>query len=244
MKKILNLAMALLMSGILAAGFVSCSSPSGSSSSGDSDNGGNTSSGSNTESNKHDSSSKVVIAKYSTETGYGTDYIIGYEDGTYDEIWGGEVWSYGTYTINYGDMLNGSVTTKVSWAREGQLTKAGEEETFTIIEGVFKTTSGHKFTIEGGKVSERKKLITFKAKINGFSDYVLIYDDGTWAETYAGMYVFSKGTYTITDGTIENGTVKLNVTWADSSISVKPGTYTVEIKNASFDFNGYTYKKK
>lgn len=235
MKKIFNSAAVLILAVFLTAGFVSCSSPSGSSSSGDSGNEGSTT---------HDWSSKSVIAKYSTETGYGTDYIIGYEDGTYDEIWGGELWSYGTYTINYGDMLNGSVTTKVSWAREGLMIKAGEEETFTIIEGVFTTSSGYKFTIKGGKVSERKKLITFKAKINGFSDYVLIYDDGTWAETYAGMYVFSKGTYTITDGTIENGTVKLNVTWADPSISVKPGTYTVEIKNASFDFNGYTYTKK
>ena len=235
MKKIFNSAAVLILAVFLTAGFVSCSSPGGSSSSGDSGNEGSTT---------HDWSSKNVIAKYSTETGYGTDYIIGYEDGTYDEIWGGEVWSYGTYTINYGDMLNGSVTTKVSWAHEGQLIKAGEEETFTIIEGVFTTSSGHKFTIEGGKVNERKKLITFKAKIKGLSDYVLIYDDGTWAETYAGMYVFSKGTYTITDGTIENGTVKLNVTWADPSISVNPGTYTVEIKNASFDFNGYTYTKK
>ena len=244
MKKVLNLAMALLISGILAAGFVSCSSPSGSSSSGDSDNGGNTTPGSNTENNKHDSSSKVVIAKYSTETGYGTDYIIGYEDGTYDEKWNGEVWSYGTYEILYGDMLNGSVTTTVTWAHANLDFTAGHKSTLTIVDGSFTTGNGYQYVLKGGKLSEKEKLITYKASINGGTDYVIIYNDKTWVEIYSNLYVYSKGTYEIANGTIENGTIKMNVTWASPSITVKPGSYTVEIKNASFNFNGHTYTKK
>ena len=62
MKKIFNFARVLIIAGILLAVFMSCSSPNGGDSSGDS-----------ASPVKTDPSSKAVIAKYKTETGYKTD---------------------------------------------------------------------------------------------------------------------------------------------------------------------------
>ena len=62
------------------------------------------------------SKKKVVLAIYEGSKNYGTDSVIVYEDGTWEEVFSnGIMYSKGTYKIEDGDENNGHTTLTVAW---------------------------------------------------------------------------------------------------------------------------------
>ena len=110
----------LFFAGMLAAGFVSCSSPS------------NSSSGPASEPN--------VVAKYkgylSAYSG-AEDIITIYDDCTWKEECGGTVYTKGTYEIiGNGNERNGIVKLKVTESKLSEI-PVGASDTVTIVNGSF-----------------------------------------------------------------------------------------------------------
>lgn len=106
----------LFVAGMLAAGFVSCSSPSNS------------------------SSEPNVVAKYKgylSAYGGAEDIITIYDDCTWKEECGGTVYTKGTYEIiGNGNERNGVVKLKVTESKLPEI-PVGASDTVTIVNGSF-----------------------------------------------------------------------------------------------------------
>ncbi len=115
MKKLLNLFALLFVTGMLAAGFVSCSSSANSSSGPD------------------------VVAKYKGYLkAYGAEDVITiYDDCTWKEECGGTIYTKGTYEIvGDGNERNGVVKLKVTESKLPEI-PVGASDTVTIVNGSF-----------------------------------------------------------------------------------------------------------
>ena len=98
--------------------------------------------------------------------------------------------------------------------------------------------SGGSSTGSGGG-SGPKEIAAFKSH----EDIVTVYDDNTWISTMiADSKSYSRGTYVVQSGDLNNGDITLTVTWSISNY-VSTGDYGVRIKDGEFYFCFSKYKR-
>ena len=81
------------------------------------------------------------------------------------------------------------------------------------------------------------------AAYKSHEDIVTVYDDNTWISTMiADNKSYSRGTYVVQSGDLNNGDITLTVTWSISNY-VSTGDYGVRIRDGEFYFCFSKYKR-
>lgn len=90
-----------------------------------------------------------------------------------------------------------------------------------------------------GSGSGPKEIAAYKSH----EDIVTVYDDNTWISTMiADSKSYSRGTYVVQSGDLNNGDITLTVTWSISNY-VSTGDYGVRIRDGEFYFCFSKYKR-
>lgn len=90
-----------------------------------------------------------------------------------------------------------------------------------------------------GGGSGPKEIAAYKSH----EDIVTVYDDNTWISTMiADSKSYSRGTYVVQSGDLNNGDITLTVTWSISNY-VSTGDYGVRIRDGEFYFCFSKYKR-
>ena len=81
------------------------------------------------------------------------------------------------------------------------------------------------------------------AAYKSHEDIVTVYDDNTWISAMiADNKSYSRGTYVVQSGDLNNGDITLTVTWSISNY-VSTGDYGVRIRDGEFYFCFSKYKR-
>ena len=98
-------------------------------------------------------------------------------------------------------------------------------------------SSGGSGSTGGG--SSPNEIAAFKSH----EDIVTVYDDNTWISAMiADNKSYSRGTYVVQSGDLNNGDITLTVTWSISNY-VSTGDYGVRIRDGEFYFCYSKYKR-
>lgn len=90
-----------------------------------------------------------------------------------------------------------------------------------------------------GGGSGPKEIAAYKSH----EDIVTVYDDNTWISTMiADSKSYSRGTYVVQSGDLNNEDITLTVTWSISNY-VSTGDYGVRIRDGEFYFCFSKYKR-